>query len=35
MLAIVGWHPHEPHRKKPELIKKTEQPVLSMPELTK
>lgn len=32
MLAVVGWHPHAPHRKKPELIKKTEQPVLSIPQ---
>jgi len=29
MLAVVGWQPHAPHRKSPELIKKKEQPVLS------
>ncbi len=29
MLAVVGWHPHAPHRKNPELIKKTEQRVIS------
>jgi Na+/H+ antiporter NhaD/arsenite permease-like protein len=28
MLLVVGWHPHAPHRKGQEVIKKMEQPVL-------
>jgi Na+/H+ antiporter NhaD/arsenite permease-like protein len=35
MLAVVGWHPHAPHRKNPEMIKKTEQRVISGTSLEK